>query len=232
MQINREKSYKISLSLNVILALIVVVLVLNKVGILTRQSFQQTEYSYRTNNHYDLRVTSFELNNRDTDVVFAGDSITEYGPFDEFFPDTKLINRGISGDITAGLNARMGEILSHHPQKIFIMIGINDLSHNIPLENSMNNYKSIIEKIKTAAPNCEIYVESVLPAVTIDLNKVDQFNEYLKDLCAQENVNFIDLYDLYLEEGKINKVLFADTCHLNGYGFQKLIVAIQEKVYK
>ena len=40
-------------------------------------------------------------------IIFLGDSITEYGQWDEFIPDPKVRNRGIAGDTTPNLLKRL-----------------------------------------------------------------------------------------------------------------------------
>lgn len=218
-----------SVSVNIILALAVAILILNKYGILTRSSVG--EYSYLSNPQYDAYLSTFELYDDKTDVVFAGDSITARGRFDEFFPNASLLNRGIGSDTTEGLFNRMDEILSHNPKKIFIMIGINDLGNGISQETSMEYYEKIIKMIKTESPNCEMFVESVLPTTTIDLDKIVQFNSELKALCENEGIDYIDLYSLFFDNGAIDtELISADGVHLNGKGYSKWITAINDYV--
>ena len=38
-----------------------------------------------------------------------------------------LVNRGISGDFTNGVLARLEEITHYKPKAIFLLIGVNDL---------------------------------------------------------------------------------------------------------
>jgi len=61
-------------------------------------------------------------------VVFLGDSITEAWPdLAHAFPDIKVANRGISGDTTRGVLARLqGDVLTLEPAGIVLLIGTND----------------------------------------------------------------------------------------------------------
>ena len=67
-------------------------------------------------------------------IVFFGDSITQ-GWGDDFrgkFPKLNVANRGISGDITRGLLARLDEdVLALSPRAIVLLIGTNDIGRNI-----------------------------------------------------------------------------------------------------
>lgn len=243
MQTNKETVHKISLILNVILALAVVVLVLNKMGILTRENLNLTYKPSFKSPYYEARLSTFEMNNSDTDIVFVGDSITDHGLFNEFFVDTKLLNRGIGGDNTEGVYNRMGEILSHHPKKIFIMVGVNDIFANFSQEKSMKYYKNIITNIKNESPSSEIYVQSVLPTKNgnitkkidlIELNmKIKNYNDSLKVLCDEEGVSYVDLHSLFLKDGHTDEELLCeDGVHLNGKGYERWLVALEDKVLR
>ena len=49
------------------------------------------------------------------DTVFLGDSITEGGSWHELFPDSSVRNRGIGGDVTAGVLARIDQVRLGQP---------------------------------------------------------------------------------------------------------------------
>lgn len=58
--------------------------------------------SNEKNLKYEARVSTFKLNTSETDIVFVGDSITAYIDWNEFFPSSNLLNRGIEGDTWGG----------------------------------------------------------------------------------------------------------------------------------
>src|SRR4051794_8025406 len=63
-------------------------------------------------------------------VLFLGNSITQGGNWKKLLKDTTVINRGISGDVTFGILNRLGEVIQREPSKLFLLIGINDISKN------------------------------------------------------------------------------------------------------
>ena len=67
-------------------------------------------------------------------VVWIGDSITEQAWWGFLTKERPLVNRGIGGDNTRGMLARLPEILESSPRKIFFMGGVNDISGNRPVE--------------------------------------------------------------------------------------------------
>ena len=62
------------------------------------------------------------------DIVFLGNSITAGGnDWSERLNIPNIKNRGIGGDTTDGVIARLDEIIYFKPKAVFLLIGINDL---------------------------------------------------------------------------------------------------------
>ncbi|MBW6498842.1 MAG: sialate O-acetylesterase, partial [Bacteroidales bacterium] len=96
--------------------------------------FAQVDTTYRTY-FYEQRQSMFELlPDTDGEIIMLGNSITNVGAWEELLQNPRVKNRGISGDNTFGVLARMDEVLSSKPAKIFILIGINDIAVNNPPE--------------------------------------------------------------------------------------------------
>ena len=80
--------------------------------------------SYMVNPNYDRWVTQFdELSVEQGDVVFLGDSITRGGSWYELHPDSPIRNRGIGGDTTSGVLARLHQVTSGKPSQVLLLIG-------------------------------------------------------------------------------------------------------------
>ena len=82
---------------------------------------QQTKWdsTYRPGN-YDQKVANFRsYPNSKKDIVFLGNSITDYGEWTELLQLPEAKNRGISGDITFGILERLDEVTEGSPAKIF-----------------------------------------------------------------------------------------------------------------
>ena len=91
------------------------------------------------------------------DIVFIGNSITNGAEWSELFPQKRVKNRGISGDTSGGVYDRLEAIVKGKPAKIFILIGINDISRGIEVETIVQNMKQIVEKIQNESPKTKIY---------------------------------------------------------------------------
>lgn len=64
-------------------------------------------------------------------VVFMGDSITDFWRLDESFPGQPYVNRGISGQTTPQMLVRFyPDVIDLKPAALVILAGINDVSRN------------------------------------------------------------------------------------------------------
>lgn len=160
------------------------------------------------------------------DFVLVGDSHTKRFNFTEYFAaDFYVKNRGIEGDISAGVLNRMNQIIPGKPEKIFIEIGYNDLTYQITPDSVCKNIKLIVNKIKTGSPTTKIYINSVFPSDRADLGvtvkeEIKELNRCLKQLCKDDSIPYIDIYSKLSDKGILNKKYDSgDGIHLNGPGY-------------
>ena len=80
---------------------------------------------------YKFQLDVFRASPRDDDViVMLGDSLTENTPFNELLHFRfRVKNRGISSDNTRGVLARIDEAANNLPEKMFILLGTNDIGN-------------------------------------------------------------------------------------------------------
>lgn len=181
--------------------------------------------------YYVDKVSHFKnITNSDTQIIFLGDSITDYCEWSELFGNHKIKNRGISGDRTDGILNRLDEILQAQPQKIFIMVGINDLIQGREIGEIFNNYKSIVLKIKDQLPDTQLFIQSVLPINTLKAqeklflrfnnSKVREFNAKLQDLAKEFSLPYIDLLAVFADSNReLDARYTTDGVHLNGEAY-------------
>ena len=114
--------------------------------------------------YYHQRVSLFNsLPVTNNDVVFIGNSITDGSEWGELFNDLHIKNRGISGDITAGVIKRIDEVARHKPSKIFLMIGINDLSRGVTADSVVKNILLIAAYLRQQTVTTQVFIQSILP---------------------------------------------------------------------
>ena len=168
-----------------------------------------------TKTHYKERIAEFKTNPLEFgDIVFIGNSITEQGGnWAERFDNAKVKNRGIAGDVTAGVLARLKEIYYYKPEKVFVKIGINDLfQSDLNPEYVANNIKLIVALIHQESPTTKIYVQTILPSANNNPSKerIAATNTILK---AMTPTNFLQVIDLHAAFADKNDLLIREYTH-------------------
>jgi len=163
------------------------------------------------------------------DYVFLGNSITAGGNWSALLGLPHAKNRGVSGDITFGVLDRLDEIIEGKPAKLFILIGINDVSRNIPNSLILKNYKEMISRVRKGSKKTQIYFNTLLP-VNKSFAKFNNhygkdqhilwLNQEIKKLAAK-NVTIIDLYPVFSDENQLLRAeLTKDGLHLLPDGYK------------
>ncbi|NCT93574.1 MAG: sialate O-acetylesterase [Chitinophagaceae bacterium] len=186
--------------------------------------------TYRPGN-FALKVAQFRsYANAPTDIIFLGNSITAGTEWAELLGMPNVRNRGISSDISFGVLERLDEVTEGKPAKVFILIGINDISRNIPDSLILQNYRRIIARIKLESPTTQIYFHTLLPVNNTftqfknHYNKdehIQYVNTELKKIAAEEKIGLIDLHPNFLDaDMRLDSRYTVDGLHLNAAGYQ------------
>ncbi len=187
--------------------------------------------------HYLHRTTLFsKIPVIDHPVVFLGDSITEMCEWQEFFPDTAVRNRGVSGDTTLGVLHRLDQIINLNPSKVFLTIGVNDLQRHYPKEEVISNIKKTVLNLITLT-DAKIFLQSILPVrekmleTGIKNKTIEEVNKALLEICDETGIGFIDNFGLFCDDsGNLAEEFTSDGLHLNGHAYIKWVVNIRSKV--
>ena len=196
------------------------------------------------NEQRKLQENYQELNRisvREPDMIFIGDSIVEYFPLQELLQtDKTLVNRGIRGYKTDLLRENLAvHLFGQALDKIFILIGTNDIGKKMPQEETLANLEAIIQEISRDYPLAQIQLLSVLPVnekeayqgtVYVRTNrKIAALNDAFGQLAASYmQVQFIDLYPAFLDEqGQLREDLTTDGLHLSIAGYAVLAQHLQ-----
>lgn len=177
---------------------------------------------------YGHRVEHFaKLPQREHCIIFLGDSQIQQAEWHEMFGDEPMVlNRGITGDYTAGVLERLGEVLRHKPLKIFLLIGVNDLVAGKKVAEIEGYYRSIVQRTRSESPDSELFLLSVLPVnndvrkVGLENDRINELNERIRQIAKDFALPFIDLYTpLSDADGKLAAKFTDDGLHLNGLGY-------------
>lgn len=192
--------------------------------------------------YWHQRVSLFEkLPISSSDIVFLGNSITDGGEFTEMLGDLSVKNRGINSDDILGVTERIGSIVDGKPQKIFLLIGINDISHNLSVNEMARLYENLVKIIKERTPDTELYIQSVMP-INNDFKRyrnlfgkgkvLKELNLSLGEIAKRYNATYIDLWDALVLPGsdKLNPDFTNDGLHLMGEGYLRWIELIKNYI--
>jgi lysophospholipase L1-like esterase len=173
--------------------------------------------------HHQQLVTQFDaFPVGPGDVVFLGDSITEAGRWHEIFPGVPAKNRGIGGDTASDVLARLQQVTSGRPSKVFLKIGTNDLFAGVPEDEIAADVAEILRRIRAESPGTQVYLQSVLPRAAEWRDAVESLNARLEAVAGEQGVAWLDLYPQFLDasDGSIRDDLSNDELHLLGPGYR------------
>ena len=162
------------------------------------------------------------------DVVFYGDSLTAGGAWEEYYPYLTSINLGVVGDTLYGLTERMPQIEALMCEKCFVMIGVNDLCYGSTVENTLQFYEGLLQKLAAVCNDTgmQVYVQSVLPveeAVTVyPIHNADirRLNDGIQTLAQTYGMTYIDVHSSMTDQsGSLEHGYTKDGLHLNEAGY-------------
>lgn len=172
--------------------------------------------------HYYDRCNLFKEENKnikDIDVVFLGDSLTEGYDVKTFYPSLTVVNRGISGDTTVGLEKRLQvSAYDANPKVISMLIGANNF------DTMLDNYETIVSKLKENLPQTKVILCS-LTSMTGDWAKNNakarQNNVEIEKIAAKYGYVYADLYNALLDPNtkELKQEYSVDGGHLTKDGY-------------
>lgn len=194
------------------------------------------------NTYYQGRMELFaSLGGQKEATVFLGNSITERGQWSELLPGQVVMNRGIGGDNTFGVLARLQDVIQYKPKKIFLLIGINDIGRGLPVDLIAANYKRIIEQVRSGSPKTKLFAQSVLP-LNEKLLKAEylkgrkdsilKLNTAIRAMAEEAGITYIDLHPVFEDATYTLKENFTmDGIHLKPVAYVEWVNYLKKKKY-
>lgn len=213
-----------SLVINIILIFIIIVFISKKGGLeyLKDKIFQRKKNMntlFRENKQSIFEV----MPNNENSIVFLGNSLTAFCDWSELLENSKIVNRGISGDLLDDVIDRVEPILNLKPKKIFLMIGVNDLAKSRKVRQILVDYEKLLNIIKDISPESKIYLQSILPTKNKEKMKnkdIIFLNEGIYNLSKKYNTTYINIFDAFkTNSNELNMIYSFDGLHLNGKGY-------------
>ena len=187
----------------------------------SKQAFNDSTVIYKFNKYklLDGRRALFNaMNINKSDILFIGDSETDFFPVSEIFYKYQAKNRGVSASTSKDVSVTVNNLTI--PDKVFLMVGINDITAGIPKDTTISNINKIVSLSRSKNTAVKIYIESILPvADSVKTKKAEVYNAAIADYCLKNHIAFINLFPLFLTGKSITPNLTYDDVHLTGEGY-------------
>lgn len=167
-------------------------------------------------------------------ILFIGDSLTEWGNWDKLFPNKNIINFGVADNKTSDILNRIDGVFDYKPSKVFLMMGINDLGENIPVSEINNNYNKVVRKITKQWDNFELFLLGILPVDNTRWTKtgltsknISVVNKLISEIAKDYKATFINMTPYFIDNNNnLDSKLTTDGLHLSidGYKVWKNII--------
>ena len=188
-----------------------------------------------------------EKNKNYTNYLFLGDSITDFYDLDKYFNDYKVVNSGISGNQTSDIYKDIKKrAYVYNPSTIFLLIGTNDLEHDVSNEDIIKNIKNIIKSLNENLPNAKVYLESIYPINNEKDSKINHscvgkrknkdivlINSELKKYCNDKNCTYLDMYSLLEDkDGNLKLEYTKEGLHMSDKGYEVITKELKKYMHK
>lgn len=186
-----------------------------------------------TDNTFFHEVLDFDtLYHGQPALVMLGNSFTQKMEWHELLDRCDVITRGVHGDVTAGILARVPYATRLHPKIIFIEGGINDIDRRIAPAEILGNLKQAALGVRDAGIlpvlTAITYVGAAYPENDSVNRTISVINDSLSRFAAREGFDFINLNPQIAPDGILNPAFArGDVCHLNAAAYRLWGNAIQ-----
>ena len=180
----------------------------------------QQVQQYRDGKMEQYRRENDQLDDYVVEVAFLGDSLTDGYDVANYYPQYITSNRGIGGDTTFDLEARLQtSVYDLKPQVLVMLIGANNV------DTMFENYESILMGLQKNLPDTKVVLLS-LTAMGGDhwgpKNKQAAYNNVsIKLLAEKYGFTFVDLFSpLYdVSIGEVYAGYTTDGGHFTHQGY-------------
>ena len=172
--------------------------------------------------HFKMRLPQIEAQPKlNGGILLAGDSITEGWLGYDIDLGEEVSNHGIGWDTVTGLKSRLPQMLRHNPDKLFILIGTNDIGYKRPAKDMALELTEIVETLLREKPGTKVYIQSVMPRELESLPAVEEINKAYADVAREQGVTYINLTPVFAAaDGTLKPDLTYDGLHLNQNGYE------------
>ncbi|CAN5187749.1 hypothetical protein BH09ACT5_BH09ACT5_01860 [soil metagenome] len=154
-------------------------------------------------------------------IAFVGDSITNHGDWEAWFPDRLTHNLGVSGNTTDEVIERLDSIVELHSDAVVLLIGTNDLGQRKSVEHLVRNVEFLLVTLRRELPGTRMLVQSIMPRGADFADRVRDANRHLRQFAPSVNAQYLDLWPALAGDGdEILPEFSDDKVHLTPAGYE------------
>lgn len=178
-----------------------------------------------------LLATACHNEDKDPRLDFIGDSIVARWDLAESFPSFQTANYGKSGSGITYIQSRAGYFAG---QTVVVLTGTND---NLLMQGeAARQYAEDYVQAIVGLAASRTYLFSVLPREFTNDDpgvneRIRRFNQMVREISDNiPGIVYLDVYQDFIKDGKINPQLYNDGLHLSPYGYEILTQALLKEL--
>jgi lysophospholipase L1-like esterase len=160
------------------------------------------------------------------EIVFAGSSTIRLWDTASYFPDLKIINRGIVGtELADALRYVDRLVLKHEPRLVVLYAGDNDIGSGKLSEQVAADFERFVKAVHAKLPQTRILYIAVKPSLLrwLQIDRMRLANQVIRAICERDDrLAFLDFDGLMLgwDEKPRPELFVADGLHMSPAGYQ------------
>lgn len=182
---------------------------------------------------YTRRVDQFMASEAKSRIVMLGDSRVQEADWSELLGRQDVVNRGISGDTTSGLLARLSESVSESTELCIIQIGVNDLIQQSKVADVERNYREIFSRLAERQPPPRVIQMAIIltsdPTRVLN-DRIGEANSRLRQMAEEHHADWLDPNEMLAPHGVLEGRWTSDGLHLNGEGYAQLASSLKTRI--
>ncbi len=164
-------------------------------------------------------------------LLFIGDSLTEWNDWGRRFPAYAVVNLGVSGETAEEMLGRKDRIqaAAGTPDAVFLMTGINNVLQE--RYGITEPCRELVRNFATWWKSAVVVVQSLLPVEYpwISNDTIRDLNRGLQEIARKEGAEYLDVYRAFVDPaGAVRPGLLSDDgVHLSGRGYEAWAVEVE-----
>jgi lysophospholipase L1-like esterase len=180
---------------------------------------------------WERYVAAFEETDRVSpppkgEIVFVGSSTIHRWDTATYFPDLKIINRGIDGtELGDALRYIDRLVLRYEPRLIVVYAGDNDIASGKLSEQISVDFERFVRAVHSKLPQTRILYIGIKPSLLrwLQIDRMRLANDVIRTICQRDDrLAFLDFDNLMLgwDEKPRRDLFVEDGLHLSPLGYQ------------